>query len=350
MNTICEFPEIKNKKILFLGETHFHVINCINIACHTTDSTCDLFLDTIYEKKSHLYNDVIKIPVFRKIITYSEEYSKVLKTMRILSLRKYISKVFGVFDYDIVFFTVRNFLTRCIVTYCKHYNPMTSLIAYDEGLGAYISLLEDYTNPIEKKIVGIKYHEKNSFTTDKMLYKPEAYVGRLDNIILYRMPVINKDVINIINELYDYNENMKIKEKFIYFDGYYQEEDELKTKVLDCLRTKSKGSFIVKKHPFTPGGLYADVKVYQYSNIPFELIVANDPTIKDKVLITSISTAVWTPMMLFNYNPTVILLYPMFDEMVAKEITNKLSRLNNGGNVYVVKSFSELEFINLQDL
>lgn len=343
MNDICQFPKLDNKKILFLAETNYQLINCINIAYHTQNSKCVLFINEIYENTADIANKIDGLNIFDKTEIYSTSKRKILKTFRFAFLEKFISKIFNDFDYDVVLFASRDFVARCVITYVKYYRQSTELISYDEGLGTYTSRMESYTNKVEEFLIKILHNDKPSILTDKILYEPRAYIGEAKNIKLYKMPVINNNVLDKINILYDFNDEMKINNKYIYFDGYFDGLNDTNKKVIELLAKKTRNQLVIKKHPQTPIGTYTAGVEYQYSNIPFEVIVANDYDIQNKVLITSISTAVWTPMLLYNKYPKIILLYPIFNVVEAKDIIEKFISLYDKNRVIVIRSYDELE-------
>lgn len=350
MNTIHEFPELDNKRILFLSETHYQLMNCMNIACHTNNSQCDLFINEMYGNTRELAEKIRELNIFHKVETYNVKYGKLLKAIRFLNFEHYIWQIFKSFDYDVVFFASRDFVARCVVTYCKYIRPQIALVSYDEGLGTYISRMESYTNSVERVIIKKRYHDDANIITDKILYKPEAYIGQSDNIKLYRMPRIDSTVIKAINFLYQYDNQKAISRKFIYFDSYFDGKNKTNKKVLECLADKTKGELTIKKHPQTPEGTYGVGNVYEYPGLPYEVIAINDKNIEKKVLITNISTSVWTPMLLFNKFPQIILLYPLFKtEEVndAKNIIEKMISLYKKDKIIVVKSFSDLENLEL---
>lgn len=350
MNTIHEFPSLDNKRILFLSETYYQLINCINIACQTNNSWCDLFINEMYENSGELAEKIRELNIFHKVETYNVKYGKLVKTIQFLNFEHYIRQIFKRFDYDIVFFASRDFLARCVVTYCKYIMPQIPLVSYDEGLGTYISKMESYTNFVERAIIKHRFHDNANIITDKILYKPEAYIGQSENIKLYRMPKIDGAVIKAINSLYEYNNQKMINEKFIYFDNYFDGKNEINKKVIECLVDKTKGELIIKKHPQTPKGSYGIGNVYEYPNLPYEVIAINDKDIEKKVLITNMSTSVWTPMLLFNKFPQIILLYPLFETIEAndaKNIIEKMIGLYKKNKIVVIKNLSDLENLKL---
>lgn len=350
MIAISEFPNLENKKILFIAETHFQFMNCINIAYHTSASQCDLFINEMYKDVKEYANKIERLGLFRKIETYSINFGKIEKLFRFLVLKKYIFRKFKKFDYDIVFFASRDFLTRCVVTYCKYIKPSIHLISYDEGLGTYISRMESYTNVVEKTIVQIIYHNSANIVTDKILYKPEAYIGESKDITLYRMPSVDSQVIRLFNQMYEYDDFKRFNSKVIFFDNYYDGTDTNKKVVLECLIKKTEGKLLIKKHPQTPDGVYDSGNVYQYSDLPYEIMAANDSDIQNKILVTIMSTAVWTPALMFNQYPKIVLLYPLFDnEGVndAKRIIEKMTSLYLEDRVVIVTSYDELKELKL---
>lgn len=351
MNEICSFSGFDNKRVLFFSETPYQMINCINMASHMGDfnSLCDLYVNDMYANSKSVTNKIKKLGLFNITKNYSVAFNKGIKAYKFLNLEKYISEVFGKFDYDIVFFASRDLLVRCVITYCKYIKKSTLLFSYDEGLGSYIPRMEEYTNSVEKLVIKMRYHDSSpDIITDKVLYKPEAYIGEANNIKLYKMPMMTKTVIGRINEVFNYSAEKTITGKYIYFDNYFDGSNEINKKVMASFLRKTNGKLVVKKHPRTPDGAYSGIIEYPYPNLPYEVIAANDTDIHNKVLITDMSSAVWTPMMLFDKYPRIILLYKIFNRTVAKNIIEKLISFYDKDKVLVINDLDELEKLELE--
>lgn len=348
MNKILENIDLNDKKILFLAETHFQFINCINIAAHSNNSKCDLFINKMYKDTDDFVGRIKKLNLFRNVSAYDESFSRVEKTLKFLRHKSYVRELFTIFDYDYVFFASRNFVTRCVVTYCKYNSPSTRIISYDEGLGTYISRMEKYTNRVEKLVVKMLYRDQANLITDKILYKPEAYIGDANKITLYRMPKFDEMIVELVNEVYKYNNSMDFCSNTIYFDNYYDGKDETKKSILECLIKNICEGFVIKKHPQTADSIYEFGNVYKFSHVPYEIIAANDKEIEKKILITIMSTAVWTPMLLFDKYPKIILLYPLINSDVVNDATRiieKMISLYPEDRIVVIKNMDDLNCI-----
>ena len=345
MNDISENLDLNNKKILFLAETNFQFINCINIAYHTKNSICDLYINKLYSNADDYKSNIKETKLFRKIHTYDLNFGRIKKFFAFNFFQKYILKILEQFDYDYVFFASRDFFSRCVLTYCKYVYKSAKIISYDEGLGSYISRMEEYTNKIEKFIIKIRYHDKANIITDKILYKPEAYIGKANNITIYKMPKLEEPIVKLLNKIYNYDDSMKFNSNIIYFDNYYDGKDLYKKSIIDCLISETNGSILLKKHPQTSNGIYDYNNVYDFSQLPYEIIAANDNDIDKKVLITIMSSAVWTPMLIFNKYPKIVLMYQLFDNDVtneAKQIIEKMVSMYPKERIEIIKSFDEL--------
>ena len=345
MNKVSTFPDYVGKKILFLAETNYQIINCINMSYHLKSSICDLYLNKFYDNTSDIAQIIDSFWIFNLVRTYDNSHNRLVKAFRFVFLKKYIKSLFSNFDYDVILFASRDPLTRAVITYTKYFNPATLILSYDEGLGSYISNMETYTNLFEKLWVKFRFRDTPSLITDKVLYEPRAYVGKANNITLYQMPIIDEDVLKYVNELFNYTENMEIRNKYIYFDDYFDGTDNFKRKIIKKLVEVTNGDLLIKKHPQTSDGMYNEGVEYPYSQIPFEVIVANDYNIEDKVLITNMSTAVWTPMLLFNKYPKIIILYPIFENSAVRDIIDKLISFYDEGRIIIVDKIENLDLI-----
>lgn len=347
MENSNRFLDLDNKKVLCLAETNYQIINCLNIACHAKNARFDLYVNELYKNSRQMVERIKSLAVFDRVQMYNVNFNKVLKVFRFIFLKNYIFKIFETFDYDVVLFASREFNARCVVTYVKYYRPNIQLISYDEGLGTYTSLMENYTNSFEKLAIRLFYNDEANFITDKLLYEPNAYSGKAKGISLYRMPEVDQNVISKINYLFNYRGEMTIESKYIYFDQYFDDHNEITINVIKLLNKKTNNEIVIKKHPQTPDGIFSEGIVYQYPGVPYEIIAANDKNIEDKVLITSYSTAVWTPMLLFKKYPKIILLYPVFKVDRVNNVINDFVKLYKKNKVIIVNSYSELEKLNL---
>lgn len=348
MNQIGSQPDLRNKKVLFLAETNYQIINCINLACHAEGERCDLYICKLYPDTEELAERIRALSIFDKVAVYNDEDSgKLSKAIIFAFLERYIHQFLGNFDYDLVFFASRNFTTRCIVTYVKYHRPDVTLIAYDEGLGTYISKMEGYTNSVERLLVRLKYRNQANMITDKVLYLPQAYMGDGNDIRLYTMPPIDQRVLSLVNDLFRYRDEMQINKRFVFFDGYFDGKDERTIHVLQSLVDKCGQQLVVKAHPQTPDGVYPSGDVYPLSGLPYEVIAANDKQLEEKVLITSISTAVWTPLLLFRKMPRVILLYPIFGVKEVEGIIEKMISFYDTDKITIIHNYDELKTLIL---
>lgn len=344
-----QLPDFDNKKILCLAETNYQIINCLNVACHAKNAIFDLYVNELYRSSAQLVKRLNSLVVFDKVQMYNVKYNKAFKVLRFLFLKDYIFKIFGAFDYDVVLFASRDFVSRCVITYVKYFKPETLLISYDEGLGTYTSLMECYTNIVEKTLIKVLYNDDANIITDKLLYEPDAYCGNAENIKLYKIPKINSKIVYMCNRLFQFDKKMQINDKYIFFDQYFDENDETLQKVIEILVRKTGNQLMIKKHPQTPDGNFSIGHIYEYPNIPYEIIAANDDNIENKVLITSFSTAVWTPMLLFKKFPKIILLYPIFGKKNIDAVITKFIDMYDRNKVFIINTYDELEKLNLRN-
>lgn len=157
-----------------------------------------------------------------------------------------------------------------------------------------------------------------------------------------------------LNRVFEWKENYRISNKVIYFGsdhlGDLQAEQ---LKICDEMKCVFHNEFIVKMHPKQTKDEYDSdsYSVYENLEIPWELHCLND-NMENKVLVSIISTACFTPYILFRQEPIVILLYKFIQcetWHIGKAMDEFIDRLRkcyrNPNRIIIPKDYNE--FVNI---
>ena len=235
-------------------------------------------------------------------------------------------------------------------------NPDMDLTIYEDGMGTY---MQDVLilNGKKKRRIAEKFLAKNLYNekTKMMAHIPELVPSQpyLKNLIVEQMPRLNlnKATINMLEDVFSVNENTKINEKYIIFDVSRDfslkafGEDGLKI-LCYCYEFIARlvgNDIIYKPHP----GLKADndvsIKKYTQRQIPMEILYASMEDLEDRVLISFISTTMFTPKILFDKEPKVISLHRILNYMPFEQTFEKFRGIyRNKERVIAPNSIEEL--------
>jgi len=199
------------------------------------------------------------------------------------------------------------------------------IIYFDDGEGSYDDNKIYEAKGIDRVIRRILFGRKSLRLSEKRkLYCPELFKKTFgDCFELERIPnwAGNAGLLKKINEICGYTDDARIRQKYILLDtipeeSFDQSGQEIYEKLVRiCIDTLGE-QLIVKKHPRDKRTTEHSCQIYPYGAIPFEVICANSD-IQNKVLICSGSSAVLMPKLLFDSEPTVILLHHMTGARLA---------------------------------
>lgn len=228
-------------------------------------------------------------------------------------------------------------------------NKKAKLQLLDEGLATYNATvaLESHSTLYRNF-----YRFFNGFK-DFNDYK-RVYVNNLDFVIsknskycqIPKSLKIKKEIFSNFNGLI----NDEIEKNIIWFDQYYEEHNKKKVieTTLEELK-KYKDEILFFPHPRKP--YTADDFLCQKEKNLWEIRLINDETINNKCLITYNSTACFSPKIMFDYEPYIIMVYSL-DNTHSRNFDENVNRLLNiyrdKEKIMIPKTEEELKrYINL---
>lgn len=348
------------EKSCFFASTKFQLINAIVIAVQEK-LEADLYLidEGIYKNAKELGEAIRNERIFRNVyVVDTDSINANAKTTHFQSVflylnnRKFINKILHSFDYSKAFFSTNSLVERMAkYFFLKH--RKADIYYFDEGIASYIGAMEK-KNKFERIIRRIAFGSRSLISKfDRYLYTPELYYNSSSEEKIYKINGINEDPYTLyaLNRIFDYNDNMNLGRKALVIDTAYKSAfkegkciDYLNTieKVIECFNN----DIVIKPHPSEKNNYFQNVD-YITSDIPFELMLSNS-NIDDKVIISLASTAAVTPKLIFNKEPTVILLYNLFYDSLNvwnefyDDYFKKIQKLYNSNRFYIPSSFNEL--------
>lgn len=192
-------------------------------------------------------------------------------------------------------------------------NPESDFVMMDDGLASYYG---DWTSRIRSKSYLRLLRVRNK---GRDISKPSSlYVMRKELCkstvakTIIQLPAIDDQLLKIARRVFGVDESASIyKERIILLSQPNMDETTKNVfeKVLDFLED-DREDVIVRTHPRERNfSLYQSFSV-DHAGIMWELLVDTD-SIEEKLLITSYSTAVFTPKLLYDREPWIVFLYKM---------------------------------------
>lgn len=303
-------------KIAFVVATPLQLFNCLIIMKHHfPKQQADLF--------------VLNIACdMRQLIECRKKDKQINKIYYAYDVCKHPSRMGTVFDH---LYTPKS--SRKILKDCKHTkysdffttwvgSPATWLYTklwksnigirlhfYEEGTGVYTTpLYQDYGHiKIMYKLLG--YRSETDYVEDLYIYCPSLYHGELPTVEIGNVSELDIDELTT-------DQNFKLSDygkKIIFFDNpmnkpEYKGVDQFQI-LADIEKVVGKSNVMVRVHPRDQSGIFEEKGYLEDANtkIPWEelLLYCN---FTDKILVTSFSTAVFTPKIICDQEPRVIFL------------------------------------------
>ncbi len=316
--------------IAFFCSTPYQIINAINLKqnLHITD-TADIYVLKHFHSADWLIERLESVEVFNNV--YAVNDADLDYRYQLPRLKRYIKKakdfVFckGVVNeyvntsavYDAIFYTFPNMIIEFACYYFIKKNKNIKFYMFEDGFSSYSDSLMAISNA---KALFLKIMNRRQFLDvnhELYLYAPHLFCRTRNdkNYKVNQLPLLsteNPELCNIFNKLFELKDSDKIQQKCIFFEQPYEDMDVNKEirESLDLIMPEIEAeNLCVKLHPRGRKELYENIKQYQNSTIPMEILYQNMSDLGNRTLVSSISTACITPKLIFGREPKLILLY-----------------------------------------
>jgi hypothetical protein len=308
--------------------TPLQMMNMINLATtNLRDREIDLYILDHAKQNKKYYDALVNAGIFHRVTflhtktmtggTSTRPLLRYLKaSVYFMQPGRVRNQLSGIPIYERFYIPTPDVPSQILYYICKKANPAIELYMFEEGTFAY-NYFEHEFGYVKKLFLHILYH------TDIMkdykgayLYHP-LLLNNVKNIPLFTLTPMskgNKVLVDFFNKLsgFDPSSYPKIEKEILFFDQpfLFPMINEKQYAMYDLFaETVATDRLRVKLHPRTTQHPYADVLPFQ---IPSEIMEMNE-SFEDKVLVSIFSTASLSPKMLFDEEPTVILLYKLVD-------------------------------------
>ena len=350
---------------IILCDTTYQILSAISFRLgHTSDcDRVDLLVDTLRTSNVDMEALALKVRehnVFTNVYCFKNYQGKYKSIVSIIKVAEWVmpriiyklmtKNIKNDCKYDTVVVSGPFSTQRCLIAAY----PRSNVCFIEDGLGSYIgrSGIKElsWRGKIAQRI--FKYSPIHIYPKSLYLYSPGFYDGEYR--LITKKLLFPKDRIELLDCIFSIKESV-IKKlyrnyRFIYFSQLLSANDkgmQVESILINAIKNKFKDDFIVRPHPRGERAIYDGLNIDDSYN-QWELCCTE---INDRsVLISSWSTALFVPKLIYDLEPVVIFTYKIYGNNYVEEAVKRLKEAySHKERVICVTSIEEL-VSNIADL
>lgn len=311
----------------FLCTTPLQILGAISLQL-SNKQDADLFLFDDYKgyqsvgerlEPYGIFNNVYLIN-FYSSLTVKGIILRLWLFLRMIFCKQYLNFFLPSNIYYDKLYTSSSALSKMVIANAlkKRNNDMRTIM-YDDGVGSYskTNRVQTGSSLFRKAKTILGWKDLFGDISETYLYQPTLFNNGSASAKQLPFLELNDENKNMLLDVFgvDSIDKLIINEKAILFDTYRGQSsqnmditdlDSLYSVILQCV---GKQNIILKEHPRSTGKPNIEMTKFPQNSLPIELVFLHQKDLENKVLIALNSTAVFTPKMLFNKEPRIILLY-----------------------------------------
>lgn len=347
----------------FIGTVPFTILEAIHFVVSQKVEDADIYIVDCFEDSKKVADRLRNEKIFQNVyfvdnvlLTYP---ITIRKCMNIIHNRSSIKKIMNKKAYDEIYYNNSGWLINSIFySYAYKNNKRITNHFIEHSFYSYTQKYDNKNRWIKYliKLFGMKCLDESKI--DYMyFYHPELIQVKINSQIIQLEAIDkNQNFIELVNRVFHYDSlaNEFADKKIIIFEqgkqSYELDTSNFWNHVISKLGKKN---IIIKPHPRQKNSSLQNLgcEICKNYSIPWEVILLNNQMDK-KILISVLSSASITPKLLFNEEPTSILLYKLienYQEIYNKDLSNFLEIVKDSytskNKVYIPESFEELKEI-----
>ncbi len=260
------------------------------------------------------------------------------------------------------YFSCRSTFKSAMLRTLLSRNPEMRLIVFEDGMGTYSdrhsSLAVTNARRLYEKILRLDLI--NPARTTFMAHFPHLvhYTSPYDVCTIEELPRLDQSPENryMLCDLFSVPEDDTIHERCIIFDPKRSGPTLLsaeQTAIMEhcyqiVINNLGNDNVILKPHPRSVEACAVDIRSYTHQEIPMEVLYADMSDLKDRILVSFVSTAIFTPRMLFDVEPIIISLHRIVrDNKTSRNFEGIFEKFrevyHNAERVYAPETIEELD-------
>ena len=355
------------KPACFLCNTPFQLINSIAIV-QEKQLEADIYIFGMFDGYKRVADKLKKYNIFSRVISVDCTKFSNLSEKRAFSQCLFTKKVVSDFlgegiAYQKLFVSSRMHIKQIFQHEMQRRNKDLKIIIFEDGLGTYEKSSSVLNTSLKRKMVELllNWHLFEQNNTSVLVSRPELLElpVALSSVPVKKMPSFawNQSNKNMVLDIFTVTQNDLIKEPVILFDptrGTYVNDLGVQIDKLDqCynifFNVFKKENVICKPHPRSKIKTSVQLKLYERTEIPMEVLYSGMDNLENRILVGNWSTALYTPKMLFDKEPVIIDLHKLLykeDFHIASSLYKKMHTIyDNQSRIMAPKSFEELHTI-----
>lgn len=326
----------KFKNVGFYCATPFHILAAINLKITLyKNNTCDLYVLNHFDDANDLVSRFKELKLFRnvKIINYNNRnlFNKLKRVTSILFPSKIIRSIYTQNSYSDFYFFAYDFINISLIIKKYYLQGKNCKFIYgDDGVGSYIENIYTPKKSTQYLLKFISRYKYLKYINTLAVYNSEL-VFENSHFNIEKIPQCNFsniDFCNLISKLWPGNNDFYNKRKIIYFqqmpfemeitNNNYTEND-----IFNAIKDANLiDDTTIKPHPRSKNDNISTNFYLLNDKRPFEVILQN-LDVNNKILISPISTALFSPYLMYGQRPTLIILNTLLGMKI--QCTNEIS-------------------------
>lgn len=323
-------------KICFVCETPYQLINSIRISGLKDYKPCYkvLYISRNFRSSDSVIKNICELDLFNKVYIY--DYNRIgrgyLSRLKELILpSQYLYSLLEnseglAVNYTKIFLPVYLYFGTALI----RINKSADIVFYEDGLASYSikSYAENFS--ITRRLVFLLTGTRRNLITPKSLYLncPSLLNSCFSDLNIFKIPEVNDNHKEIIERIFDSNNDFQYQsKKIVYISQPIEDEKDYRNlqkrnMIFDLFYNNFKDDVILRLHPREKNNDNGKLKTESSCN--WELL-CHSVFCDDTIFITSYSTAAFVPKLIFNKEPYVFFIYPIYE--YPQNLINNISRI-----------------------
>ena len=318
---------MERRTACFVCTTPYQIMGAIAIV-QDKQMDADLYFYGTFNRYEDVAEKLSKAHVFNKVIAIDfspyVDIGKLRTLWQVVNSKKIVSSVIPPdIIYDSIYSSNRAHTNLLLIYELSRRNPRMKYIYFEDGVGTYgdkISILKKRTRGHNLIEIFKRCNSINPSKTSIMVTHPELLNVSSIPFKILPMPFLHYSLSmsKLLREVFSVYDSDILNKRVVFFDTVrdkYSFKDPIIIKMDECLNlfvsVFSKSDIVYKSHPRSSVVLSDDMgfKTDLSTSVPVEVFYYEMTELNNRILVGNLSTALFTPKLMFDKEPIVISLH-----------------------------------------